>query len=102
MSEEPVPYEPIDLNEEALKQRMGTAEKLRIDVLTGRKAERERAEMLRIEALRAAAQVTAGALASGKPLLGGDPAVLAERPASEATIKLADQFVRWLETGERS
>ena len=45
---------------------------------------------IRIEALRAAAVVVAGEYAGGT-LAGG----------SVSTIKLADQFLAWLETGER-
>ena len=51
----------------------------------------------RIEALRAASQVVAGALSAGKPLTFGDDGQFEELPARETTIKLAEQFVAWLE-----
>ena len=50
---------------------------------------------LRIEALRAAAQITAAGLSGQIQLDGRDI------DAEAFAISLADQFVRWLETGER-
>ena len=56
----------------------------------------------RIEALRAASRVVAGALAGGEgiTLHFGECAQLV-RDADGATVKLAEYLARWLETGER-
>lgn len=45
---------------------------------------------IRIEALQAASRIVTGQCAVG--ILGGD---------SDSTLSLAEQFARWLETGER-
>lgn len=54
-------------------------------------------QTLRIEALRAAAQLVSGSLAGGVKI--------GERRLSldddDAVLDIADKFVRWLETGER-
>ena len=74
MSEDPVKYESA----------LSAVERLRIDTLTGRKEAKERAQMIRIEALRAASQYAAAH--------GADKA--------DSILGLAKRFAAWLETGE--
>ena len=67
------------------------------------KLEPERCETLppemslyRIEALRAASRIVAGALAGGNP-----PSSDMEQATENTTVRLAEQFAKWLEKGER-
>ena len=51
----------------------------------------------RIEALRAASRIVAGVAAGGQsPMLHGEAA-----DTKEFSLSLAEQFAKWLETGER-
>ena len=58
-----------------------------------------RQENLRIEALRAASRVVGGAYSGGKSVVAGENDE--QSSAGGVTISLAEQFARWLETGDR-
>ena len=51
----------------------------------------------RIEALRAASRVVAGMYADGKDILANNNS---KTTAEAATIQIAEQFAKWLETGD--
>jgi hypothetical protein len=63
--------------------------------LRGRVEDQKASEPLRIEALRAASRIVAGGMSVGTEPKEGDATV------NEFTISLAEQFAKWLETGER-
>lgn len=94
MSEDPVPYEPIDLLEEARREaeRQDRSE-FRRRVYDGPASQITPSQTFRIEALRAAARVTAGALAKGNPMGIGAKVLTVD----ETVLGLAEHFLTWLE-----